>query len=258
MYQLKSIIFLYFLFSLDASALVIKIDKDDSGYFKENLVGFSHNGIINKRVYRLKINDNYMKSLGVGQLQIEPQDQVFQIIFSNGQDFSVPQEIASRILKILRDGWHSVMNWQPSGNIELHFRSDTPPCSFVFYYFAYGITNFQDSPVILTISMQTESIESAVNENQILPYTIVLIANKDNFHEKNAYFYLGNNLFLSWSHSTNQFYLMSSQDIDISHHINNPHYLQVIQVNGVNNLLYQMLISVFTIWQAHQYNSKPT
>ena len=148
------------------------------------------------------------------------------------------------------------MRWQPSVNIESHFQSNTPPCSFLFYHVAYGVTDFSTFPTILSNNLQTNSIASAVTRNKICPYTIVLIANKDNFHEKNAYLYLGNDLFMAWNYSTNKFYLMSSQDIDISHHITNPHYLQVVEVNHSPNFLYQMVISVFAIWQAHQFSTK--
>ena len=256
MYQLRSIILSLFLISFDASALVLKIEKNDGGYIKETLSGISHRSIVSKQVYRFNVNGNYMNSLSVGQLEIEPQDQSFQISSNCGLNLNIHPEIAIRILQILRYGWSSAMNWQPASNIAQWLQSNTPPCSFVFYYLAYGITDFISSPTISPIELHAESIELAVNGNQILPYTIILIPNATNFHEKEAYLYIGNDIFLSWNHSTNQFYLMSSHDIDISHHISNPYYLQVIQVNGINHLIYQMMIFVFLIWQANQHNTK--
>ena len=83
-YQLRGLIFLCFLFPFNSNALVIKIEKDDSGYFKENLFGLSHNGIIKKRVYRLNINGNYINALAVGEQQVDHQDDTLQIEFSGG------------------------------------------------------------------------------------------------------------------------------------------------------------------------------
>ena len=178
--------------SVVSSAFTIRIEKGHSGYIKGGFLGATSKGFAVKFCYAMTIMDKYTYTIEPGSFLSCSQDEAIIIESDDGLSLKVLKKASSRLMQILLFGWRSVIQWQPSPRMNSLLQSSNPPSSFIFYYLLFGITDFSTGVQILPTLLNSQSIQESVFNNQILPYSLLIISNTNNFNEKDAFLYLGN------------------------------------------------------------------
>ena len=236
------VLFLSLLFlSVVSNALTIQIKNGPSGDIRGFSSGYSQNGFTVKSFYLLRIMNKYQHTIKPKCFLRCCEDEAIIIESDNGMKLEILKKVSSRLMQLLIFGWRSVIQWQPSHGVDPSLQSFNPPCSLIFSYLLFGITNASKQTHFLCKKLIDQSIKESVLNNKLLPYSMLIIIYNDNHNDNNSFLYLGNNLFLSWSNVYGHFTFMSSEDIDRPHSLSNPKFMQVIAANGIYSPTIQIL-----------------
>ena len=206
-----SLIIFGFLFTLTncGYALTTKIDKEDVR--TTQLQSCANSRFVEIKFYSVYIDGENQETLSC----IEKYEEDENIkIESHGKTVSLPLDFSQRLLKLLHSGWQSVLRYHPFIGLPVGYGGSNPSCSFIMFHVAFGVTDFTTERFSIEEADQLElesSLEEIVNELQIGD-VVILIGLNSRFN-KNATYYLGNDLFLTWDSYSTVFRFQDSKQI---------------------------------------------
>lgn len=212
--KIYSLINFSFLYALTAfsHALTVKIDK--TAVRTTQLQSCSDSSYLEIKYYSISIKGRNQEHLD--RIDKYKADENIEIESYRGT-VSLPLIVSQRLLKLLQSGWQSVLKYEPLVDVPVGFCGMNPSCSFIMFYVAFGNSDFSTESFSIEGADELESefsLVEAVSELEI--GDIVILSGVNSRFNKNATYYLDNNLFLTWDSYSAIFRFQDSEQIHSS------------------------------------------
>ncbi|MCL6272280.1 hypothetical protein M3P05_20395 [Sansalvadorimonas sp. 2012CJ34-2] len=198
------------LFAPYCNALSIKITtSSEEGFFvkycfTDDQVFFKyHQIVVNGCCFdNLKIIDDFQSS------------EYIEFEYEEDKRSCLSLESSQRLFVLLKGGWQSVISYKRNLELPQDFQCDSPPCSYIFFYVVFGITNFLPGQFSLNNFDQLHNYFKIYELPKHLKlFDIVSISGVINEYNRETVLYVGGNIFISWDPINNIFYFRSGQQV---------------------------------------------
>ena len=209
-----NIITFIFLYALTALSHALTIKIDNTGMRTTQLQSCSDSSHLEIKYYSISIKGKNQEYLD--RIDKYEEDENIEIESYTGT-VSLPHFVSRRLLKLLQSGWQSVLKYYPLPGVSTGFCGINPSCSFIMFHVAFGNSDFTTGSLSINGAEQLVSEFSLVETVDELEIgDVVILSGVNNRFNKNATYYLGNNLFLTWDSYSAIFRFQDSEQIHSS------------------------------------------
>ena len=250
-------LYLLLFLTCKATALVIKINDRDS--VVEQKIHMATGAYVQFEFHQFSINEinyQYIESGSLSDLAMSDDEEVsFETSSSNRTTLDV--WISQRLLKLLRSGWQSVIDFSRPRNVPFGYGEDIPPSSYIMYYLRFNYSCFtKTTPELKAFLLPGEKLTSIVGH--LNAGDIILLKNKENIYDKDGVMFIGGSLFLCWDNHSQRFYLRSSKQLDNDLFPENRQIMKIISIWPKEIPEPEVLMAALYAWRAFQKNNSET